>query len=35
MPVEDSDEEGFEEECKEAEVDYIEEFMCAIESIKR
>jgi hypothetical protein len=35
MEVEDSDEEGTEEEYKEAEVDYIEELLSAIEVIKR
>jgi hypothetical protein len=35
MAVEDSDEEGFEEEYEEAEGDYREELMCAIEALKR
>jgi hypothetical protein len=35
MEIEDSDEEGFEEECEEEEVDYREELICAIEALKK
>jgi hypothetical protein len=34
MVVEDSDEEGSEEECEEVEANYREELMCAIEALK-
>jgi len=34
MEIEDSDEEGFEEECEEEEVDYREQLICAIEALE-
>jgi hypothetical protein len=35
MEIEDSDGEGFGEECEEAEVDYREELICSIEDLKK
>jgi hypothetical protein len=35
MEIEDSDEEGSKEECEEAEVNYMEEMICVIESLKK
>jgi hypothetical protein len=35
MEIQDYDEEGSEEECEEAELDYREELMCSIEDLKK